>query len=198
MRLLPYGPRALLAEYGTLEEVIAAAAALRSAVIPGVTEIVPAARTVLVVHDGADPARIAASLDAGSGTLPPPIGTVRIPVRYDGPDLEEVAAATGLGVDDVVALHSGATYRVAFCGFLPGFAYLVGLPERLRLPRRLTPRPRVAAGSVAIADEFSGVYPSASPGGWHLLGRTDVCLWDPDRTPPGLLLPGSAVVFEAC
>jgi KipI family sensor histidine kinase inhibitor len=198
MRLLPYGPRALLAEYTTLEEVIAAAAALRSAVIPGVTEIVPAARTVLVVHDGTDPARIAASLDAGSNALPPPIGTVRIPVRYDGPDLEEVAVATGLGVDEVVALHSGATYQVAFCGFLPGFAYLVGLPERLRLPRRPTPRPRVAAGSVAIADGFSGVYPSDSPGGWHLLGHTDVSLWNPECTPPGLLVPGSAVVFEIC
>jgi KipI family sensor histidine kinase inhibitor len=161
-------------------------------------EIVPAARTVLVVHDGADPARIAASLDAGSDNLPPPSGTVRIPVRYDGPDLEEVAIATGLGVDDVVALHAGATYRVAFCGFLPGFAYLVGLPEQLRLPRRSTPRSRVAAGSVAIADEFSGVYPSASPGGWHLLGRTEVSLWNPDCTPPGLLVPGSDVVFEVC
>lgn len=198
MRVLPYGPRALLAEFTSIGEVMSAAAALRSDRIPGVVDIVPAARTVLVVHDGVDPARIVESLGSGHGELAPTVDTVRIPVRYDGPDLAAVATAVGLGIDEVVALHTGASYRVAFCGFLPGFAYLVGLPDQLHLPRRATPRHRVPAGSVAIADEFAGVYPTASPGGWHLLGSTDVVLWDPDRLPPAPLAPGTSVVFEAC
>jgi KipI family sensor histidine kinase inhibitor len=196
MRLLPYGPSALLAEFTSLGGVLGATAALRRAAVPGVIDIVPAARTVLVVHRGADPALIAAALDSGDDELPPPIGTVRVPVRYDGADLEEVAAAVRLTVAEVVALHSGATYRVAFCGFLPGFAYLIGLPEQLHLPRRRTPRPRVAAGTVAIAGEYAGVYPADSPGGWLLLGSTDAALWDPGREPPGLLAPGTDVVFE--
>ena len=101
-----------------------------------------------------------------------------------------------MAVDAVVAAHAAATYTVAFCGFAPGFAYLTGLPAALRLPRRATPRPRVPAGSVAIAGELSAVYPTASPGGWHLLGRTDVALFDVDRDPPALLTPGTIVRFE--
>ena len=103
---------------------------------------------------------------------------VEVPVTYDGPDLDEVARATGLSVAEVVDLHSSTPHRVAFCGFMPGFAYLVGLPSALHLARRTTPRPRVPAGSVAIAAGYSGVYPRESPGGWHLIGWTDVVLWD--------------------
>ena len=121
---------------------------------------------------------------------------VRIPVVYDGPDLAEVADATGLTTREVVGLHTAATYRVDFCGFAPGFGYLSGLPEALHRPRRQTPRTRVPAGAVAIASHYSAVYPTASPGGWHLLGSTDVSMFDPARTPPALLAPGTRVRFE--
>ncbi len=197
MRLLAYGPRALLAEFTSLEEVLGAAASLRGAALPGVVDVVPAMRTVLVVHDGADRALVEAALRAGGDELPAVTGTVRVPVRYDGPDLDAVAATTGLTVDEVVALHCGTTYRVAFCGFLPGFAYLIGLPALLQMPRRPSPRPRVAAGSVAIADGFTGIYPADSPGGWHILGSTQLVLWDAEREVPGLLVPGVDVLFEA-
>jgi KipI family sensor histidine kinase inhibitor len=108
-----------------------------------------------------------------------------------------VAVRTGRSEDEVVALHSSAEYRVGFCGFMPGFGYLLGLPPELQLPRRSTPRTRVPAGSVAMAAEFSAVYPSASPGGWHLLGTTDLMLWDESRHVPALLVPGTRVRFEA-
>jgi 5-oxoprolinase (ATP-hydrolysing) subunit B len=193
-RVLPYGPRALLAEYETLDDVMAVAAALRVDRPDGVVEIVPAARTVLVVWDGdvrdeevftAERSRVHAS---------PVERTVR--VRYDGADLADVAHACGLTVHEVVALHSGATYTAAFCGFMPGFAYLVGLPDALHLPRRSTPRTRVPTGSVAIASEYSAVYPSESPGGWHLLGTTDAVMWDEARREPALIPPGAVVRFE--
>lgn len=114
-----------------------------------------------------------------------------------GPDLDAVASAAGLAPERVVELHSGALYRVAFLGFSPGFPYLIGLPRELELPRRETPRPRVPAGSVAIAGAFGGIYPSATPGGWHLLGRTGARLFDPAATPPAALAPGDRVRFEA-
>ncbi|MFZ4719985.1 MAG: 5-oxoprolinase subunit B family protein [Ilumatobacteraceae bacterium] len=195
MRLLPCGPRAVLAEFATLDEVMAAAAEWRAAHHPGVVEVVPAAATVLVVHDGRlDPA----VLVAPTGGEPPAGGPlVEIPVRYEGEDLDEVAAATGLSVDDVVAAHAGAAYRVAFCGFMPGFSYLVGLDPRLVLPRRPTPRTRVPRGSVAIAAGFAAVYPRESPGGWHLLGATDVPMWDEAAESPALLPPGTRVRFVA-
>ena len=122
---------------------------------------------------------------------------VTIPVVYDGDDLDEVAAAADMSVDEVVAAHVGATYEVAFCGFAPGFGYLIGLPAQLHLPRRVTPRTRVPAGSIAIAAEYSAVYPRESPGGWHLLGSTPQSLFDVDRDPPSLLQPGTIVRFES-
>ena len=121
---------------------------------------------------------------------------VVLDVVYDGDDLVDVADAAGLTIEDVVALHSGATYRCDFCGFAPGFAYLSGLGPRLHLPRRATPRPSVPAGSVAIAGPYTAAYPSASPGGWHLLGRTDTTLWDLDADPPALITPGTTVRFN--
>lgn len=120
---------------------------------------------------------------------------VVIPVAYDGADLDEVARLTGLSRREVVAAHTGTSWRVAFGGFAPGFAYLVGGDPRLQVPRRDTPRTSVPAGSVALAGEFSGVYPRESPGGWQLVGRTDRVMWDVDREPPALLAPGATVRF---
>lgn len=194
MRLLPNGPRAVLAEFDTLAEVMATAQAWRVAAWPGVQEVVPAARTVLVVHDGSFDTTVL--LPAADVAHHDTAATVVIEVEYDGADLSAVAQHLGGSVDDVIAAHSGATYTVAFCGFMPGFSYLVGLPSALWLPRRSTPRTRVPAGSVAIAAEFAAVYPRESPGGWHLLGRTDARLWNDEREPPALLPPGTTVRFR--
>ena len=196
MRLLPYGPRAVLAEFGTIDEVMASSAAWRTARLAGVIDIVPAARTVLVVHDGSlDTALLVPAV--ALEPLPPDVAVITLDVDYDGEDLTDVAAACALQVDEVIALHTGVLYTAAFCGFMPGFTYLVGSPQALHLPRRATPRTRVPVGSVAVATEFTGVYPRESPGGWHLLGRTDAVLWDESRDPAALLPPGSTVRFRA-
>jgi KipI family sensor histidine kinase inhibitor len=118
-------------------------------------------------------------------------------VTYDGPDLAEVASLTGLSEAAVVTAHTESVWTVGFGGFAPGFAYLTGGDPRLHVPRRGTPRPSVPAGSVGLAGEFSGVYPRSSPGGWQLIGHTDVDLFDVDRDPPALLQPGTRVRFEA-
>jgi KipI family sensor histidine kinase inhibitor len=165
------------------------------------TDVVPGATTVLVI--AADPDHLAALVSrlpelasplAGS-TTPAAATTIEIPVRYDGPDLVSVAAAAGLSVAEVIDLHGDATYEAAFTGFAPGFAYLTGLDPRLVLPRRSTPRPSVPAGSLAIADVYTAVYPRQSPGGWHLIGTTDADLFDPTRNPPALISPGTRVKF---
>lgn len=190
-KVLPYGDRAVLLEDG---DPLRTADLLRA--LPGVEEVVPGARTVLVRFDPArtSPAALTAATarpasSAPAGALP----LVDIAVRYDGPDLAAVAAESGLGVDEVIARHAGAEYRVAFCGFSPGFAYLTGLDPALHLPRLAEPRTRVPAGAVGIAGEFTGAYPRLSPGGWRLLGRTDAPLWQLDRDPPALLVPGVRV-----
>ena len=127
---------------------------------------------------------------------PEPVGRlVEIPVRYDGPDLEEVARLTGLSPEEVVARHTGAEHVAAFLGFQPGFAYLIGGDELLQVPRREVPRTVVPGGTVAIAGEYSGVYPRESPGGWRLLGSTTAVMFDPAREPPALLAPGDRVRF---
>lgn len=196
------GPRAVLLECADAAEVAAWHAELvrrRDAGELAATDLVPAARTVLV--DGlADPDALAESL-AGQ-RVPPAAGptgghAVEIPVVYDGPDLDEVAELWGTTAEGVVARHTGTDFRVAFCGFSPGFGYLTGLPAELAVPRRPSPRPAVPAGSVGLAGEYSGVYPSQSPGGWRLIGRTGVVLFDPDASPPALLAPGTAVRFTA-
>ena len=198
-RLLPSGPRAWLVEVPA-EEVVGFAAAVRQTGDPDVVDVVPAARTVLVeLADGAALDRVGEWLR----TITPATQTddgdrqaaVEIPVRYDGDDLDAVAAACGFSVQEVVERHHAATYRCAFCGFAPGFAYLIGLDPALHLPRRATPRTRVPAGSVAIAAEYAAVYPSASPGGWHLVGHTDTAMWDATRDQPALVRPGTAVRF---
>lgn len=200
VRIMPSGPSAVLAEYASLDDVISVATRLRTAPPVGVVDIVPAARTILLtVGSGIDPATLhdalidTSMMPASAGDAP----RVEIAVDYDGDDLRAVADACELSVDDVIELHTSAEYTVAFCGFMPGFSYLVGLDQRLRLPRRPTPRTRVSAGSVAIASEFCAVYPSASPGGWHLLGRTDAIMWDEHRPAPALLPPGTRVRFVA-
>lgn len=197
MRLLPMGPHAVLVE-DPPGGPAAWSAGLRSAQLPGLVDVVPGAATVLVRCRSVDACAAVASRLASVEPLASDASPfeVVIPVRYDGPDLSVVAAATGLTVDELVEVHSAAEYRVAFCGFAPGFGYLTGLPAALHLPRRSTPRTSVPAGSVAVAAGYAAVYPRASPGGWHLIGRTDLVMFDPERDPPALLAPGTAVRFE--
>jgi len=164
---------------------------------PRPTDVVPAARTVLI--DGLkDPAPVAAALPAWDvAPLTAPDGdTVCCPAIYDGPDLDEVADHWGLTRREAIELHTSTEFVVAFCGFAPGFAYLTGLPEDRGVPRRQTPRTEVPAGSVALAGEYSAVYPRRSPGGWQLIGHTELQLWAPERDPAALLTPGVRVRFE--
>ena len=195
MRVRPAGERGLLVEVEELETVHRLHAALRELDPPGVVELVPAYRTVLIV---AEPDR-AGVLDELATALPelelPPAEavageTVEVPVRYDGEDLPEVARLTGLEAEEVVRRHTAPEYTVAFLGFSPGFPYLVGLDPALEVPRRDTPRTSIPAGSVGLAGNQTGIYPTASPGGWQLIGRTEVSLFDPGRDPPALLAPG--------
>ena len=199
MRLLPSGSTALLVELDALDDVLALYAALADDPPAGVVDVVPAARTVLLVTD---PARttLAAVADAVRRTTPRPGGrasgdTVELPVRYDGADLAEAADLLHLTPRELVARHTGAEWTVAFCGFAPGFGYLTQPGAAWDVPRRATPRTRVPPGSVALAGEFSGVYPRESPGGWQLIGRTDVAVLDLDRDPAALLRPGTRVRF---
>lgn len=195
-RLLPYGPTGWLVELDGLD-VLGFAAAARGG--RDVEEVVPAATTALVrLRPGADRLVVAEWLGSITPAEAVPSGAgneVELTVDYDGDDLRDVVAATGLTNDEVVELHVAGRYTCAFCGFAPGFGYLTGLDERLHLPRRATPRTAVPAGAVAIAAGYSAVYPSRSPGGWHLLGRTDARLWDPCRAHPALVRPGTTVRF---
>ncbi|GAA4142878.1 5-oxoprolinase subunit PxpB [Actinomadura keratinilytica] len=199
MRVRRAGDTALLVEVDDLATAHRLNAAVRAAGPPGVVDVVPGERTVLVVADPAccDLAALAARLprlplpDSASGDAPP----VEIPVVYDGADLDEVAELTGLSRAEVVRRHAAASYTVAYLGFSPGFGYLTGLDPALHVPRRTSPRTAVPAGSVAIAGPYSAVYPSRSPGGWRLLGRSDLPLWDVRRDPPSLLQPGTRVRF---
>lgn len=195
MQLVPVGPRAVLVE---VDDPVAAASLASWARARGVPadEVVPAATTVL--FDGVDPAALRASVEEWPGEPLPAAGTeVRVPVSYDGPDLAAVAGSWGCSKEEVVARHTSVALVSAFCGFAPGFAYLTGLPEEWGpVPRLASPRPRVLAGAVALADRWCAIYPTASPGGWQLIGTTEVALWDPDRHPPALLAPGTGVRFE--
>ena len=199
MRVLPYGDRALLVEVADLAAVAAVRAALERSPLPGQRELVAAARTVLVVLDRPPSDLDVASLRRSAPDAAPgggSAGTVELPVVFDGEDLADVAELTGRSVDAVIAALTGVELTVAFGGFAPGFGYLSGLPGDLHVPRRATPRTRVPPGSVALAGPFAGVYPQASPGGWHLVGRTDAVLFDVDRDPPALLVPGTPVRFR--
>jgi KipI family sensor histidine kinase inhibitor len=199
MRALRVGQHGLLVECANAREVEASYAALRSrAAEIGASDIVPAARTVLL--DGLRDVDAAAEIVAE--LTPRPVAEARtadrpveVPVRYDGPDLAEVARQWRVSSGEVARIHRGTEFVVAFCGFAPGFAYCTGLPPDLVVRRREEPRARVPAGSVALAGEFTSVYPAASPGGWQLIGRTDLPVWQPDAERPALLEPGTRIRF---
>jgi KipI family sensor histidine kinase inhibitor len=192
MLLRRCGTDALLVEVDSLTEVAAVRAALQG--VDGIEELVPAARTVLVKGALAQVRDVLATVDL---THVPETRSreVTIPVTYDGPDLGLVAETANVSQEEVVRLHTGATYEVAFCGFAPGFGYLTGLPPSLQQSRLDSPRTKVPAGSVAIAGEFTAAYPRATPGGWRLIGRTDITLFDPKAETPALLQPGDRVRF---
>jgi KipI family sensor histidine kinase inhibitor len=181
----------------------ALADAIRAAGLPGVLNVIPGAATVLVAvqpgsWDAAELGRRLARIDVQAAAPTATAPVLEVPVCYDGPDLAEVAVAAGLTPAEVIARHQGADYEVGWLGFAPGFGYLTGLdPALARIARLDTPRLTVPAGSVAIAGGLAAIYPSASPGGWRLLGRTDVRLWDPERRPPAVLAPGMRVRFRA-
>lgn len=185
------GDRALLVEVADPAAAQRLFRAARRLVGTELVDVVPGHDTVLLVGREAVPSLEDLEADDGDPDARP--RTVTIEVRYDGEDLRAVADATGLALDEVVRRHAQAAYSVAFLGFAPGFPYLVGGDPALMLPRRASPRTRVPAGAVAIAGEYTAIYPRASPGGWHLLGRTDAVLFDPASTPPALLAPGDAV-----
>ncbi|MEU3731605.1 allophanate hydrolase subunit 1 [Streptomyces sp. NPDC033538] len=198
----PAGRHALLVELPDAERTAAFhAEVLRrraAGSLPPVEEIVPGARTVLL--DGVpDPDALARGLTEWE--VPPSADDdgdlVEIAVRYDGPDLADVAAVWGVAPEEVAARHTAHAYRVAFCGFAPGFAYLTGLPAELHVPRRATPRTRVPAGAVALAGPYSAVYPRSTPGGWQLIGTMPDAgsLWDPARERAALLAPRTRVRF---
>ncbi len=194
MELRPVGPQALLAEVADVAEALALATWARSSRI-GATEVVPAARSVLLdglpdVNQARDAlSRWTPSAAASRGNR------VEIPVHYDGEDLEWVAERWGTDVRGVVARHTTTDFVSAFCGFAPGFAYLAGLPDDLAVSRLASPRSQVPPGAVGLAGSWCGVYPTSSPGGWRLIGHTDVRLWDPAAAQPALLAPGARVRF---
>jgi KipI family sensor histidine kinase inhibitor len=201
--VLDYGDQALLLQFDSTTDVLAWAAALREAALPGVLDIVPASRTVLLKLDG--PRQQSAvrrrlrtlRVDADMVATAPVDEPMVIDVVYDGADLAEVADLTGLSTAQVINAHTATAWQVGFSGFAPGFAYLVGGDPRLAVPRRPEPRSAVPAGAVGLAGEFTGIYPRRSPGGWQLIGHTDAVLWDIDRPNPALLTPGMWVQFRA-
>ncbi len=200
MLRLPYGPSAWWVE--DIDDPAAWAEGLRRFVaeeMPGsLLDAIPAEHSVVVRCTADAREEIGAALERVVPVAPAAFADdVEIAVRYDGPDLAEVADRTGLDVAGVVEAHSAVRYRVGFCGFSPGFAYLLGLDPVLQLPRRDHPRTVVPAGSVAIAAHYTAVYPSATPGGWHLIGTTDATIWDVAATPPARLLPGTPVSFRS-
>ncbi|RSN09863.1 allophanate hydrolase [Streptomyces sp. WAC 05977] len=201
MRWRAYGEHAALLDCASLTESMAAHATVTSARPPGIAELVPGARSLLVVEaPGSGALAAVRELLADADLEHPPEGESReitLDVTYDGEDLELVARDAGVSTEDVVRLHTGAVYTVAFTGFAPGFGYLTGLPEPLRQPRLAAPRTRVPPGSVGIAGEFTGVYPRVSPGGWRLIGHTRTVLFDPRADPPALLAPGDRVRFRS-
>ncbi|MGO1166905.1 MAG: 5-oxoprolinase subunit PxpB [Janibacter sp.] len=199
MRLLPCADAGLLVELGSLEEVLSMYAELDDRPPAGIIDMVPAASTLLLTIDPARTdvdrlSRTISQISVGSHERVE-VEEIEIPVVYDGEDLADVGRLTGLGERGVVEAHTTSDWTVAFCGFAPGFGYMVGGDERLQVPRRDEPRTRVPAGSVALAGEFASVYPRESPGGWQLIGHTPLELWDIDRDPPALLVPGRRVRF---
>ena len=199
MRVLPSGSTALLVELDSLADVLALHAALTDDVPDGVVDMVPAARTLLIVTD---PSAVPLSaVEAAVRRATPRHDRrdarelVEIPVAYDGEDLADVGELLGIEPAEVVRRHADEEWTVAFGGFVPGFGYLTSASGGWDVPRRSSPRTRVPAGSVALAGEFSGVYPRESPGGWQLIGRTELAVFDLARDPAALLRPGVRVRF---
>lgn len=203
--VVDYGDQALILQCDSTAAVLAWTESLRAARLPGVVDIVPASVTVLVKLDGprfqgVTRQRIRRLQVVAGGThadRSDPADDIVIDVVYDGPDLAHVASHTGLSPAQVINAHTATRWRVGFGGFAPGFAYLIGGDERLRVPRRSEPRTSVPAGAVGLAGEFSAVYPRRSPGGWQIIGHTDAVLWDIDRSDPALLTQGRWVRFRA-
>ncbi|NEA34375.1 allophanate hydrolase subunit 1 [Streptomyces sp. SID13031] len=196
MRILPAGDRAVLVELEDLDEVLGYYAALSAVPPTGVIDIVPAARTVLVTTDGSDLdalTRLLRSVQPTDGVRADG-DLLEIPVTYDGEDLPDLAELLGCSIEDVIKRHTSEDWTVAFCGFSPGFGYLTGTGS-WDIPRRKSPRTKVPTGAVALAGEFSGVYPRESPGGWQLLGHTDLKIFDQPRTPAALFHPGRRIRF---
>ncbi|MEU1984727.1 allophanate hydrolase subunit 1 [Nocardia sp. NPDC019395] len=191
------------------DRVAALTAALAERSLPGVVDLLPAAETVLVTLDSAvsthrwraEFERLVGSVneadsgDVSRGTLPRTAEPVRIPVHYDGPDLEDVARALDITPEEVVAAHTGTVWRCAFVGFAPGFGYLGSPDGRLTVGRRAAARTRIPAGAVALAGGYSAVYPRETPGGWQLIGHTELTMWDTERDPPALIRAGRSVRF---
>lgn len=199
MRFLPVNLNAVLVELDDLAQTLALLQSLQTEPVAGVEELIPAARTILVYFNPAL-TQLPQLIDAVGGRsvsaqVERSSHRVQIPVHYDGEDLREVADILGVAPADVVRMHTGGEYSVAFTGFAPGFAYLSGGDARLDVPRRKTPRTRIPAGAVGLAGTFSGVYPQASPGGWQIIGTTPVQMWDLERVAPSLLRPGYRVQF---
>ncbi|MGE4064507.1 MAG: 5-oxoprolinase/urea amidolyase family protein [Rhodospirillaceae bacterium] len=200
LQVLPAGEDAFLIELDSLEATLALFAGLKAAAPAGVIDLIPAARTLMVrfdpqLTDGVRLADVIARIDLAS----PPARrgqTHEIPVSYDGADLQDVADHLRCAVGEVIRRHTAATYMVAFAGFAPGFAYLTCDDPTLDVPRRKSPRVRVPAGSVALGGRFAGIYPTDSPGGWQLIGRTPIAMWDPARARPALFAPGDRVRFR--
>jgi KipI family sensor histidine kinase inhibitor len=196
----PFGEAALLVQVESPGRAQALAASLRADPPAGVREAVPGLESVLVELDplGPEPMTVIPGLVERLASVGADVAVGRlhtIPVIYDGPDLAEVASLAGITPAEVINAHSGIELRVLFCGFAPGFAYLGDLPPALRVDRLATPRTHTPPGSVAIAGAMSGIYPADLPGGWRVIGHTDVTPFDPRRDPPALLLPGDRVRF---
>ncbi|MCA0292986.1 MAG: allophanate hydrolase subunit 1 [Actinobacteria bacterium] len=200
MEILPCGAEALLVECDSLVDALALDAVMIPTALPGVIEMVPAARSVLIHFD---PTRTSADfvaaqvrrLSTTATGVEPASRVVEIDLAYDGPDLAAVAQLLGVDREEVIARHTATEWRCGFVGFAPGFPYLVGGGDLLRVPRHAEPRVTVPAGSVALAGEYCGIYPRTSPGGWQLIGTTRAPLWDLTRTEPALITPGARVRF---
>lgn len=195
----PFGDRGYLLDVASVSQAMALGAALTEHRLPGQLDIVPGARSVLIRLRELLPVEQVAQHCALLEGIPAPTTNAEpllLDIRYDGPDLAEVAELTGLSVTEVIAEHTGQLWTVAFAGFCPGFGYLTCQRPTLHTPRRQAPRASVPAGAVGLAGEFSGIYPRSSPGGWQLIGSCDAVLFDADRAEPALLQPGQQVQFR--
>lgn len=196
-RLLPYGAHARLLECADLADSQAIHRWILDQHRPEIIAVVPGARTLLLHLDGGLPQEFCRQLTTvrPAPAAPSSAELITVEVRYDGADLDAVAELLELSVEELIAHHTGQDWTVAFGGFAPGFGYLAPTRTSLPVPRRASPRTRVPAGSVALADQWSAIYPTASPGGWQLIGSTELALFDAEADPPAILRPGSRVRF---